>query len=81
MQPTIGDKVIFQFGHDTVHATDFEAGQSSTVPAFVVSVSSPEIVNLQVLIDGSQGTCWKTSVHHESMAEPGDDQWRWPSVS
>jgi|GEM_PF-2044180 len=78
--PTIGDHILYCMpeGHS--------AGQDR--PAVVVRVWSATMVNLQVLIDGTNdyphdhtaslaGSIWKTSVHYSASPTPGT--WRWPT--
>lgn len=74
-----------------VHFHSHRAGPA--LPALIVSVCGPELVNLQVVLDGTnstldmtsgfnrveaeRGLAWRTSVH---LAENGSDgpHWRWP---
>jgi hypothetical protein len=62
--------VVTQDGHERGNSV-YEGLACSAV---VVAVSTPEIVNLQVLLDGD-GSHWATSRHEGD--EPGT--WSWPA--
>ena len=71
MKPTIGRIVIF-------HLADYQkasvnGNKSDTLPAVVVKVWSPLMVNLKVMTDG-QNDLWVTSVSQGDLA----NQWNWP---
>lgn len=77
MNPTIGRVVNY-------HTTDAQrirmkhnnnCNVSELLPAIIVAVWGPYIVNLKVLLDG-EGDLWATSVQEGT----GEGQWEWPKI-
>ena len=77
MHPTIGRIVLY-------NTTDSQrikmknsqnCNVSEVLPATVVAVWSPIMVNLKVHLDG-EGDLWVTSVHMGT----GEGEWEWPKI-
>lgn len=91
MQPTIGRIVHYRLSEEDVdriatrralvvtqdgHERGNSVYEGLTCPAVVVAVSTPEVVNLQVLLDGD-GSHWATS-RPEAREGPMPGTWSWP---
>lgn len=81
MEPTIGRIVIYktteaqQKAMQSAPALNKGTNVSKELPAMIVAVWGPTVVNLKVFLDG-HGDIWVTS------ATLGDDpgQWNWPVI-
>lgn len=77
MAPSVGRIVHYRVPeHDAeLRHNNVEAGE--LLPAIIVRVWNPTMVQLQVFVDGPCGSKWRTSVAHGD----GPGQWHWPVKS
>lgn len=82
MKPTIGRIVVYQTTEEDknyfrlLSAKWNTTNVSEQLPAIVTAVWSETCINVQVMLDGSQGTMWKTSISQGD----GEGQWSWPVI-
>jgi len=83
MSPKTEKPMALGIGSDVLYVLDGGPCKGQNRPAKVVQTFGPEVVNLQVFIDGANdgyhgpaGLVWQTSIKHDSEKAPGT--WHWP---